>query len=548
MEPACGDEIVHPDDLIVEGNTTLLIENCTFTVTGIVKVRDNATLIVRKAELNVSADTIAGMVILENNGTLIMEEAGLNLNYDVKPFVHSISRVCDVDIGDTATLDVGKSRIFSKLGQIQFMIGQQGRLILNSSTGENAIDANDDSEISIDESPIYSIELHGNASCAVKNTDIQYFSGSGQYIASFHNSTIGTIQFVFGSSSKVLMEGRIQGFHRYWNIYSNLTVEGIECNMTLRDTNVTGPLMLDSSFTYTGMELRVLNQNLLSADIGSDSELHISNCTIKHLFCGRHDSVYSISDSKIDSLSVMDNSFVSILETEINNLDISDFEDVLVFDNVILNESLELESGVPGSQFYMSGGLGLGANFSIDEGPFSIDMGLTIEGPSYRANLTGLMQKFKIKRGYRVVARQNGEPLEKVQLKLYNEEDVMIWEGITDSDGEADFNITYCKNWILPPGYYYSNHTRTWSLEAVHGSTKYTTYGKLLSETPIIFNFPMPEPLWSLWQFWVVILVFIVIALFTTLYIQIRKKSNNREQIISILLHENLIFQAEKVC
>jgi len=225
-EPTCGDEIVHPGDLIVDGNTTLLIENCTFTVTGIVKVRDNATLIVRNAELNVSINTAAGMVILENDGTLIMEEAGLNLNYDVKPSIYRLI-ICDVDIRDTATLDVRKSRISSKLGQIHFRISQHSRLILNASTSENAIDAYDDSEISTDESPIYSIDLRDNASCVVKNTDIRYFSGSGQYIASFYNSTIGGVEFVFGSSSKVLMEGRLQGFHRYWNTYSNLTVEGI---------------------------------------------------------------------------------------------------------------------------------------------------------------------------------------------------------------------------------------------------------------------------------------------------------------------------------
>ena len=51
-EPTYGDEIVHPGDLIVDGNTTLLIENCAFTDTGIVKVWGNATLIVRNAELN----------------------------------------------------------------------------------------------------------------------------------------------------------------------------------------------------------------------------------------------------------------------------------------------------------------------------------------------------------------------------------------------------------------------------------------------------------------------------------------------------------------
>lgn len=512
--------ITYPGDLIVDSNEMLLIENCTFTVTGVVKVRGNAMLIIRNAELNVSMDTSAGMVILENDGTLIIEEGELNLNYDVDPSIHPIARICDVDVRDTATFDVRKSRISSTLGRIRFRIGQHGRLILNStstSTCENVIDANDDSEISINESTIYSFELHDNASCVVKKTDIRYFRGSGQYIASFYNSTIGGVEFVFGSSSKVLMEGRFQGFHRYWNIHSNLTVEGIECNMTLRDTNVNGNLSLDSVFTSTGMELRVLNQNLLSADIGSDSELHISNCTIKHLFCGRHDSVYSISDSEIDSLSVRDNSFVSISETEIDNLDISNFEGVLVFDNVTLNERLEIEFGMPGSQFYVCGGSRFGANLSMSKGPI-------YEGPSYRANITGPMQKFNVVRGYRVVASRDGKPLENARLELRNREDELIWEDVTDGNGEAIFNITYCKNWILPPGHYYSNYTNTWSLEATYGPLSLATDVAFLSETPIKFNFPKPKPLWALWQFWVTILAFIVIVLFIALHIQRRKK------------------------
>jgi len=291
--------------------------------------------------------------------------------------------------------------------------------------------------------------------------------------------------------------------------------------MTLRDTNVTGPLKLDSTFTYTGMELRVLNQNLLSADIGSDSELHISNCTIKHLFCGRHDSVYSISDSEMGSLSVMDNSFVSISETKIDNLDISDFDGVLVFDNVTLNDSLDVEPGVPGSQFHMSGGLKFGANFSINEGP-------TYEGPSYRANFTGSIQKFKVVRGYRVVTRRDGKSLENVRLKLYNEENKLVWEGNTDTNGEADFNVTYHKHWILPPGYYHTNHTNTWSLEATYGSLSYTTDVEFLSETPIAFNFPRPNPLWTQWQFWIGMIAITVTVTLTALYIMRRKLSSTQ--------------------
>lgn len=516
-EPTWGDEIVHPGDLIVDGNTTFLIENCTFTVTGIVKVGDNATLIVRNAELNVSTDTVAGMVILDRNGALTIVDGELNLNYFTEP---SIAQICDIDVRDTATLDVKNSSISSRRGSISFRINQHGRLTLNStSTRESNIKSFDDSDISIYGTPIHSINLHGNSSCVVQNTEVRYFSGSERYTATFYNSTIRRIEFVFGSSSKVFMDSRLQGSHRYWNIYANLTVEGIECNLTLHDTAITGLPRLDSVFNSTGMELRVLNQDLRSANIGRDSELHMTNCSCKHLLCGRHDSTYCINDSRIDRLSLLDNAFASISETKIDELEVSDFEGALVFDKVTLNERLDIEFGIPGSQFYVCGGLSFGTNLSINEGPI-------YEGPSYRANLTGPMQKFNVVRGYRVVASRDGKPLENARLKLCNGEDELIWEGATDGNGEADFNITYCKNWILPPGYYYSNHTNTWNLEAIYGPLSYATDVAFLSETPITFNFPIPKPLWATWQFWTGIIIFITAAVFTTFYIYTTRRTS----------------------
>ena len=518
-----GKEIVHTSDLILDGNQTFLIENCTFTVKGVVTVRDNAILIVRDAELNVSTDTAAGMVIPSDNGTLIVEDGELNLNYDIDPHIHGLARICDIDITDKATLNVENSRIFSKLGRIWFRVKRYGRAILNS-TGicEGGIEAFDDSDISMYETQISSIKLRGNSSCVVQNSDIRYFSGSDRYTASFSNSTIGDIEFVFGSSSKAIIESRLQGFHRYWNIYSNLTVEGIEYNLTLHDTTLTGLLRLKSSVEFKGIELKVLNQNMWYAECGQDSELYISNCTCKYLSCGRHDSIYCINNSKIGRLMLRNNAFASISKTKIDELDVSDFKGALVCDNVTLDERLEVDFGVPGSQFYMCGGLRFGMNFSINEGQI-------YEGPSYRANFTGPIQKFKVIRGYRVVTRRDRKPLENVQLKLYNEENKLIREGTSDSNGEAAFNITYHKNWIVPPGYYHTNHTDTLRLEASYGPNSFITALGLLSDTPIIFNFPKPKPLWTLWQFWIGISILSMTMMLTTFYIYTKRRASRAQ-------------------
>lgn len=506
------EEIVHAGDLIVDGNQTFLIESCTFTVKGIVTVQDDAKLIVRDAELNVSTDTIAGMIILNDNGTLIVEDGELNLNYDIAPHIHGISRICDIDITDMATLNVENSRIFSKLRPMWFRVRRYGRVILNStSICEGGIEAFDDSDISIYESIISGIMLHGNSSCVVQNMDIRYFSGSDRYDASFYNSTIGCIELVFGNSSKAVIESRFQGLHRYWNVYANLTVEGIEYNLTLYDTTVTGLLRLKSSFEFKGIELKVFNQNMLYAECGEDSKLYISNCTCKYLSCGRHNSIYSINNSEIGWLSFWNNAFVSISETKIDKLEVLDFKGVLVFDNATLNESLEI-GDIPGLQFYMCGGLRFGANFSIKEGPIS-----------------GTIQTFRVIRGYRVVTRRDVNPLAKVQLKLYNEEDQLIWEGITNSRGKADFNVTYHKNWIIPPGYYQTNYTDTLMLEASHGPNSYTAELGLISDTPIIINFPKPKPIWTLWQFWTGISILTMAAMLTTFYIYTRRRASRAQ-------------------
>ena len=499
-----GEEIVHPGELIVDGNQTFLVENCTFVVEGIVVVRDNATLVVRDAELNVSTLSLAGMVTVRDNGMLLVEDGDLNLNYDLGPHLHIYYKLCDIAVTDTATLKFENARLFSNLGRPLFNVTRYGRVILNSTdTCAGRIEALDDSAISIFESPVETIDLRGNSSCVVRNADVVYFKVSERCTASFYNSTIGNIHFYLGNYSKATIERRLQGFHRYWNIHTNFTVDGFEYNLTLHDSAVTGLLGLRSSFDFTGIELRVYNQNLLLADCGADSELYMSNCTCKHLSCVRQDSVYSINNSEIGSMSVYCNPTVSISETKIDELDVWDFKGVLICDNVILNEELQIDC-IPGIRFYLRGGLRFGPNFTLSEWP---------------------QQRFRAIRGYRVVTRRDGKPLPNVQLKLYDDEDRLTWEGTTDNSGEVNFDVTYYRNWTLPPGRLHTNYTNTLRLEATHGPNSYTTELGLLSDTPITFNFPKPKPLWTLWQFWTGISILTIAVILTTFQIYKRRRA-----------------------
>lgn len=502
-QPVYGEGVVHAGNVIVDGNQTFLVQNCTFTVTGFVTVRDNATLIVKDAVLNVTIFTFTGMVTVSDNGKFIIEGGELNLNQDIDTHIPTPSRICDIDVKDMATMKAVDARIYSKVSGTSIKVGKHGRVTLNSTdTCSGRIEAFDDSDISINESLMSSIKLHGNSSCTVQNTDIDFFSGSDRYAASFYNSTIRFIEFVFGSSSKAYIDSRLMGFHRYWNIHDNFTVDGVDFNLTLHDTNVTDLPILYSSFMFEGIELRILNQNLRWVDCGADSELYLTNSTCDHVICGRHDSVYSIYNSKIGRLSLWDNALVSSSDTEIDELHVSDFKGALICDNVTLLEGLEIDCE-PGTRFHFYGGLRFGENFSLIKEP---------------------MRKFKAIRGYRVVTRADGGPLANVQLKMHNEEGELIWDGATDGDGEAYFDLTYYRNWTIPPGHRHTNHTDTVSLEASHGRNIYTTELGLITDTPIIFSFPKPKPIWTTLMFWTGLGALTIIAMFATFFYMRRSK------------------------
>ncbi len=510
-QPVYGEDVVHAGDVIVDGNQTFLVQNCTFTVTGFVTVRDNATLIVKDAVLNVTIFTFAGMVTVSDNGKFIIEGGELNLNQDIDPHIPTPSRICDIDVKDTATMKAVDARIYSKLSGTSIKVGKHGRVTLNSTdTCSGRIEAFDDSDISIHESIMSSIKLHGNSSCTVQNMDIGFFSGSDRYTASFHNSTIRFIEFVFGSSSKVYIDSRLLGFHRYWNIHDNLTVDFVDFDLTLYDTNVTDPPSLDSSFQFEGIELRVSNQNLRWVDCGADSKLFLTNSTCERVNCGRHDSVYSINNSKIRELSLWDNALISVSDTEIDELDVSDFKGALICNNVTLLEGLEIDCE-PGTRFHFYGGLKFGENFSLIEEP---------------------MQKFKAIRGYRVITRADGGPLANVQLKLHNEEGELIWNGATDGDGEAYFDLTYYKNWTIPPGHRHTNHTDMASLGASHGQNSYTTELGLITDTPIIFSFSKSKPLWATMNFWKIIIILFMTVILTTFFFYTRKKAPTKWKVL----------------
>jgi hypothetical protein len=81
-----------------------------------------------------------------------------------------------------------------------------------------------------------------------------------------------------------------------------------------------------------------------------------------------------------------------------------------------------------------------------------------------------------ITRNYNIISGQTrGSSVADVELTLYDQNNAVVWNGITDGTGEANFNLTFSD----------SNHTDTLRLEASKGELFTSKDITFLSDTPV---------------------------------------------------------------
>ena len=95
------------------------------------------------------------------------------------------------------------------------------------------------------------------------------------------------------------------------------------------------------------------------------------------------------------------------------------------------------------------------------------------------AVITSWVTPCTIKRNYPVVIKgQRGQAISGALLDLYNKNGILIWSGITDSEGNANFDVEYNDD----------NYSDTWNLKAMYNSEAKNENITLLTSTPIQFN------------------------------------------------------------
>lgn len=474
--PEYENQTVQKGDIVLEGENVLLIENCTYVLDGLLLVKDNARLILRNAEL------------------YIKERRGWT-RYDILP------GLLYMGFNDSASFEAYNSSVISEdlLIDVGFF-GNSRSSMSFSELNSVSIYADEDSFIQITDSILGRINAAGRARCEAVNSKIQIvdcYSILNRLLlpqkiweecrVELWNSTLEYLS-VDVMNCDMSLSTPLLGFHGFWNPYEYFGGEEVVAfNITLHDTNLTrswglnaisGSLSVEKSSDMTSVWVRngtlLITDRSMSNALCEDGLLKVTNSTISFVECTGDSKAY-IDGSNIWWFSIEGGVEADVSSSKAELLILQDFNGSIQF-NRFLVEELELYGKL---QAYVEGSIRLGENAT--SGELYWDNGFFV-------------------RSFEVRTQGGDRVLPDVRLTLYDKDDNTVWSGETDKNGEASFNITFCRLWPLYERFKYVNNYRdNWRLEATDGEFTKNASVSLFADTPIMFVFPSVSepPLWE---------------------------------------------------
>jgi len=414
-------EIFHNGDLIIDGAQTFVIENCSFIQTGNIYVEDYAKLVVQNATLWLNqTDAFQFNIRVTISGILEAKNACLTSQTNFGIYLNDFSHA---KISLTTTQPEGQSLLV-------------GTFILS-----------DNSQIEMDDSKIYDMNGYGSSSISIHNSIVSEILALVHCTVNIYNSTVISRLGVTGGAtvaaynctvaepwlnfspygtyfySKANLQNLNPGYYQFWKITLNATVEGTGFDLTLQDVWITKGWLVEAVTTnILGLRLKVI----------------VSNSTIR---------LYLLFDPD-----------VSIYNSTIYLLYMNLFLGTLFFDATALTSII-----VQGAKCHIHGN----ATFPMDTTIYWVPSSTL--PPHYPNN--------SIERDYDVITRGiNGDVMGNATLTLFDKNDELVWNGTTDSLGEANFSLTFTDE----------NYTDAFRLVAVKEELFATQNVTFLSDTPII--------------------------------------------------------------
>ncbi|UCD44148.1 MAG: hypothetical protein JSV27_08390 [Candidatus Bathyarchaeota archaeon] len=394
--PSYTEVTVQEGDLVLEEGDVLVIENMTLVLNGEMLVRDGAKLILQEGELF------------------------LNQSLDYKRSFKSLEPVYyhhAVRFEGSSTLQATDSEIVSLDGECSIgFFGDSRGEVSGSDLRRINLCVSDRASFAASHSSINWVVVDSAASvdlgdCQISRVGLPHDLSRGSWedcSIVVARSRIRDLELEFKDDALAVVSTPIQGYHAFWNPYSNVTVRGMAVNVTLRETRVQGQVqltMLDGDIQFKGLsgsyEVHSLKGSLSVSDSVVDVVVAAESAFINNTVCS--------------TLQFSDLVQGTVVDSKVGSVKYLRFKGYVAYDNVIIKDAL-VDS-------YCNGRI---------EGTISY-----AKSP-YRFSTWG---EGGLTRVFRVLAHADGRALKDVKLKVYDKGGSLLWSGETDTQGAAGFSV-----------------------------------------------------------------------------------------------------------
>ncbi len=458
--PTYPKQVVHQGDLTLEGGEEYLIENCTYILNGDLRASGNSSLVLRNSELWVHKHS-------------------------------SFPPYGDLNFTDTSTLIVYNSSIVCPtIGYGCTVILLRDSVAIVSYSNVTFVDFNcdDRSRIQIDHSTAGAVYVASNASCSIKNSDVDIVGPGGQIwgidpsypwmnavgrVFPWMNTRVDVINSalkqlsVRALGSRIVVNGSVTKGSN-WSP-SAFCSGGRWFNVSLVNSSLGTVLLCTNNSTVT-----VENNKDLNYLEVVNGPANVVNCSFPILQLENCTS--SVDDSVFYGIGILGDSNALLRDSLTNVLDFSDLTGLVKCEGLMANLNL----------------FGYNINATIIGG-----LKILEERDNF---LPHPLPNSRLNRSYQVFSEASGVAMRDITLTLRRGND-KVWSGKTDASGQASFDLTYYSLWkpfgrlILDN----DNMTATLTLTATSGDQQQVRNVTAESETPIVFSFEkQPEtPIWG---------------------------------------------------
>jgi len=402
----------HEGDLIIDGTQTFVIENCTYNQTGNIYVKDSGNLSLQNAALILSMQ--------------------YNDQYNIY-------------IEENATLTIDNSTLNALQWFGSFSLNGRAQAIVKHSTFNNV-----------------GITSYQNSNVTIENSTLPLLNFWDAGKVMIENSTLADIVLHFYFPHVVILDGLYAGYHENWNLHNNQSVQNVLQDLTVKNSVVAWSLTIHDDAIVTASNCEVEAMRILlyhTADVKDISpgyhtkwafdSIVLSNSTVRdHWYMGVYDTAVSITNSSL-RIRAYGHSTISLTKSSIASFTTNQTSSITItFDATVLTSHLAI-----------------------------IDSDVHIDGNVTFSLQTLSVASSNVTRNYNIVVKDmNDYPANSADIALFDKNNTIVWNGTTNSLGQANFNLTFTDN----------NYTDTLRLEAVNGNLSGAQNVSFLSDTPII--------------------------------------------------------------